>query len=621
MALDKRLFQKRTFIPLPLGSVLPIGWLKEQLEIQAEGLSGHLDEFWPEAGPNSGWLGGNGESWELGPYYLDGLIPLAYLLDNTKLKAKAFKWINWTLSNPGEDGWIGPKTNNDDIWWPRIVMLKVLAQYAEATGDRRIEPVMASYFNLMYKSLGGKPLSIWSKFRWGEYLPSLMWLCERQPCPVFEDLAHLIHSHGYDWSDHFNYFTIENKIRKFPNLATHVVNHAMAVKYPGLWSLFSGKEEDCKATDNAFTFLDRFHGQATGIFTGDEHLSGLNPSQGTELCGVVEFMYSLEVLTSLFGGVSYADRLESIAYNNLPGAFTADMWAHQYDQQANQVICSVDQRDWTNGPYANIYGLEPEYVCCTANFNQGWPKFVSHMWMGIPENGLAAIAYGPSEVHTTIGNSRLTIIERTDYPFNGDIEFEIKNSSSVEFQFSLRIPSWAEGAKVTSNGERTVFPKPGTFHTIKKRWRNKERVLLNLPMKLNVSRRYNNSVSVHRGALTFSLRIGSKWTQIGGEKPHCDYEVRPTTTWNYALILNPEHPEQSLEVEEKSVKMPCFSEINAPVVITAQARQLPTWGMNGASAAPPPQSPVKTKNRIEEVHLIPYGSAKLRITEFPITDK
>ena len=60
MALDKRFLPKRTFIPLPLGSVLPTGWLKEQLEIQAEGLSGHLDEFWPEVGPDSGWLGGKG---------------------------------------------------------------------------------------------------------------------------------------------------------------------------------------------------------------------------------------------------------------------------------------------------------------------------------------------------------------------------------------------------------------------------------------------------------------------------------------------------------------------------------------------------------------------------------
>ena len=70
------------FTPLPLGSIRPAGWLRAQLQIQANGLSGHLDETWPDVGPNCGWLGGTGESWERGPYYLDGLIPLAYLLDD-----------------------------------------------------------------------------------------------------------------------------------------------------------------------------------------------------------------------------------------------------------------------------------------------------------------------------------------------------------------------------------------------------------------------------------------------------------------------------------------------------------------------------------------------------------
>ena len=60
--------QPNAFNLLPLTSVKPTGWLLRQLRIQANGLSGHLDEFWPDVGPNSGWLGGTGESWERGPY-------------------------------------------------------------------------------------------------------------------------------------------------------------------------------------------------------------------------------------------------------------------------------------------------------------------------------------------------------------------------------------------------------------------------------------------------------------------------------------------------------------------------------------------------------------------------
>src|SRR5690606_9597962 len=125
-----------------------------------------------------------------------------------------------------------------------------------------------------------------------------------------------------------------------------------------------------------------------GVFTGDEHLAGIYPTQGTELCAVVEMMFSLENLLAIFGDAAFADRLEQVAYNALPATFTADMWAHQYDQQVNQVLCSVAPRAWTNNSdSANIFGLEPHFGCCTANFHQGWPKLVSHLWMATPDHG------------------------------------------------------------------------------------------------------------------------------------------------------------------------------------------------------------------------------------------
>ena len=149
------------FYLLPLGSIRPRGWLAEQLHVQANGLGGHLDETWADVGPNSGWLGGSGESWERGPYFLDGLIPLAYLLDDDALKAKAQKFIDWTLDHQAANGMIGPSSNND--WWPRIVMLKALTQYHDATGDARVIPVMDKYFRYQLGELPTRPLRDWGK--------------------------------------------------------------------------------------------------------------------------------------------------------------------------------------------------------------------------------------------------------------------------------------------------------------------------------------------------------------------------------------------------------------------------------------------------------------------------
>ncbi len=134
------------FDPLPLGAVKPAGWLLGQLKIQRAGLTGHIDEFWPDLSSNSAWLGGKGEGWERGPYYLDGLVPLAYLLNDVELIAKARKWVNWTLEHQREDGSIGPEKNQD--WWPDMIMLKVLTQYQEATNDPRVIPVLREVLRL-----------------------------------------------------------------------------------------------------------------------------------------------------------------------------------------------------------------------------------------------------------------------------------------------------------------------------------------------------------------------------------------------------------------------------------------------------------------------------------------
>jgi len=142
---NRKPLRPNSFYPLPLTSIRPQGWLLKQLEIQAAGLSGHLDEFWPDLGPESGWLGGAGESWERGPYFLDGLVPLAFTLQDKRLLAKAGKWLNWTLDHEQPSGMMGPPGNDD--WWPRMVMLKVLTQYHEATADPRVMPLLSRYFS------------------------------------------------------------------------------------------------------------------------------------------------------------------------------------------------------------------------------------------------------------------------------------------------------------------------------------------------------------------------------------------------------------------------------------------------------------------------------------------
>ena len=603
--------QPNKFNPLPLGAVMPQGWLLSQLRLQASGLTGHIEEFWPDLGPQSAWLGGAGEGWERGPYYLDGLVPLAYLTGDATLLAKVKKWTEWCLTHQQPDGAIGPVKNLD--WWPNYVMLKALTQYQEASGDPRVIPFMEKYFAYQARHLEERPLKDWAIFRWHDEVLSVLWLYNRNGDRSLLDLARKLHTQGHDWEAQYANFQTKDKVAKSAaNLSTHGVNTAMALKAAAVWYLVTGDAGDRASLSQMFASLDRYHGQPSGIFSADEHLAGLDPSQGTELCAVVEAMFSLETDLAILGDPAFGDRLEKIAYNALPATISPDFWSHQYDQQANQIICSISNHRWaTNGPESNIFGLEPNFGCCTANMHQGWPKLAASLWMATPDNGLAAVVYGPSEVRTSLGKSAVTITEATDYPFRESIRFTLALSSPTRFPLALRIPAWATGATLTINGQPATGIQAGQFLRILREWQSGDRVELRLPMAVRTSTWFHNSLSVERGPLVYSLKIGESWNKIKQTGPAADYEIYPTTPWNYALVKG------DFQVIEKPIAAQPFTASAAPVEITTRARRLPQWTLTDDSPAPLPESPVTTKRPEETITLIPYGAAKLRITAFP----
>jgi hypothetical protein len=606
------------FYRLPLTAVKPAGWLREQLRLQSQALTGHLDEFWADVGPNSAWLGGAGEGWERGPYYLDGLLPLAYLLDDPRLIAKTRPWIEWTLTHQSADGAIGPAKNRD--WWPIMIMLKVLSQYQEATGDARVIPVMEKYFAYQSRILAGEPLQSWAVYRWQDELASVLWLYNRDGDPHLLELARLLKGQGFDWRKLYDNFPFPGKVaRDQAKHDSHGVNNAMGLKTAALWHLISGDPADRDATSRMLRTLDEFQGLPNGMFSADEHFAGRNPSQGTELCAVVETMFSLELDLAVLGDPTLGDRLEKIAYNPLPGGQTADLWGHQYDQQPNQVLCSLSRRDWgTNGPESNLFGLEPNYGCCTANLHQGWPKFAASLWMASGDDGLALAAYGPSQLHTSVKGVDVTLDETTEYPFRDSVSLAVAPASKVRFPLYLRIPAWADDATVTVNGQRVDGVRAASFARIEREWQKGDRVEIGLPMKVRTVTGFNGSVSVERGPLVYSLRIGESWSRLKQTGPVTDFEVFPTSPWNYGLRVDAANPAESFQVVEAPVARQPFDRGAPPVSLQVKARRLPQWVITNDSAGPPPQSPVVAPGKDETVTLIPYGAARLRITSFPV---
>lgn len=610
------------FRELPLGTIKPRGWLRDQLQAQANGLTGHLEDFWPDLGKESAWKGGSGEGWERGPYYLDGLVPLAWLLEDAVLQGRARVWIEWMLSSAQPNGWFGPAKNTDR--WPLAVALKVLSQYFEVTRDARTLQVIQGYFRYLKDSPPDWPDAEWRGVRAMENAVTGYWLHERTGDPAVLEVIRSITENSFSWKRwglEFPY-TAEVIARGVkPGHPTHGVNIAMAIKYPGLYHRQSRDNADRKASLEMIRNLDLHHGQATGAFGCDEHLSGSAPTQGTELCTVVEYMFSLEKLLPVLGDARLADRLEQLAYNALPGTCTPDLWAHQYDQQTNQVLCTPAKRRWsTNGNDSNLYGLEPNFGCCTANLHQGWPKLATHLWMATETGGLAAMVYAPCVVvaRAGAGGGRATITEETEYPFDGKVTFTINVTRPTAFDLALRIPSWADGATLNLDGsERRVGPA-GDFFIVTREWKDGEKVELNLPPRIRAEKRSRGAVAIWRGPLLFSLRIGERFEKIRGEEPHADYAVHPTTPWNYALALDPARPQNALVVDRRPITKFPFDNAGAPVILRARGRQVPGWTLVESSAGETPLSPVSSTEPEVALELIPYGCTRLRVTELPV---
>lgn len=612
-----------TFEPLPLGEIRPTGWLERQLRIQADGLTGHLDEFWPDLQDNQ-WVGGERGGWERGPYYVDGLLPLAHLLDDDELKEKADKWISGFLDHQQSDGWIGPLNpashqGNPYDPWPCFVVLKVLRQYYEVTGDAAIIEVVCEFCSRLDDELVNNPLESWAKYRWQDLVVIVYWLYEQTSDEGLLDLVDRVIKQGYDWNSHYG------KIAEFEyadpaedwSQDSHVVNHAMSLKAPGLTYRRSKSTVDQKTAYRALQILNRYHGQATGIFSGDECLAGLSPTRGTELCAVVESMYSLEQLVSILGDTLFADRLERIAYNALPATFTPDMWTHQYDQQANQVICNVAPREWTNGPDANTFGLEPNFGCCTANMHQGWPKFAKHLWMRA-EDGLAATMYAPSSVETELDGVHVEISEETDYPFADTVRLTVEPSEPLSFSLYLRIPAWTHEAEIMLSDGETHEPTSGGFYEVSREWSPGDTVDIRLTPELEAERRYQGAVALRRGPLVFTYPIEAERKQIGGEQPHPDWEFYPTEPWNYGLHIDTATPAAATSRRKHEIGEYPFSPETPPVTLDVPASLVPEWQLSENNAGPIPNSPTPNSNASESIELVPYGCTTLRVTEFPL---
>ena len=637
---------QKTYIELPIGAIKAEGWMQEQLIRMKNGMTGNLDKIYEKVmGPRNGWLGGDGDVWERGPYWIDGLLPLAYLLDDDGLKEKVKPWIEWTLASQKPNGYFGPDTDrpyerglqrsNAHDWWPKMVMLKIMQQHYSATGDQRVINFMTQYFKYQLAELPKTPLgnwTFWGAQRGGDNLMMVYWLYNITGEPFLLELGELIHKQTFNWTDVFL-----NQDHLSRQLSMHCVNLAQGFKEPVVYYQQNKEQKQIDAVKKAVIDIRRTIGLPTGLWGGDELLRFGEPTTGSELCTAIEMMFSLEEMLEITGDVQWADYLERVAYNALPTQITDDFSARQYYQQTNQVAATREWREFTT-PHDDtdvIFGELNGYPCCTSNMHQGWPKLVQNLWYATADNGIAALVYGPSNVKAKVANGiTVQIKEETNYPFDEAINFKFsfadKKTKKAFFPFHLRIPEWCKAAIIRINGEVVNTDNySGEITKISREWQQGDVLTLELPMEITSSEWYSRAAVIERGPLVYALKMNEQWEKktFGPEEQDYGqwyYEVTSDSQWNYGLMeddLKPQNIKQKFTIEKKNtVAAYPWNVENAPIVIKTKGYPVKGWKIDRGSTGKVPYYTQQGGDfgEAQDIELIPYGCTTLRITEFPI---
>lgn len=634
---------KPRLIPLPPGAVRPSGWLADWAHAAAEGITGHLDERADVF--KHGYRGHhfeapgvkqNGTGWPLEQcaYWLDGLVRLAYILDDPALIAKARSRLDLVVDgvNKGGESFVYwqpraildtemDKANGLFNNWAHSHMGRALVAYYQATGERRILDALVKVYRQY-------PLpEFQATFHPVNGMVNLDPMLETYMMSGDQEV--LANAMGAIQSPAF-----QNVVRQWNNgefVHGHTVIFYENVRVPALMYPWTGDRGMLDATLAALDWADRLHGLPIGLVSGEEYLAGIGPTRNVETCNVAAGPWTFHWLLRITGQGAWADRMERAFFNAGPAPIARDFQTMSYYQCPNRLSMSFpgDRPHNPGQKQGDSYSFTPTghaVLCCVGNCNRIIPNFIIGMWMATSDGGAAAALHGPCRMRMQLADGvRLDIGSATSYPFGEEIQLTVSPERETEFPLYLRIPAWCREPTLDVNGETVAPGKDGRgFAKLQRRWRPGDRVTLRLPMRVEIVRgretpypqdKYfqkrslsmladvsNPFASVSCGPLLFALPIAdaSPNEPLNGAASNCALDVASASSG--ARVLRKPLPEH------------WSWELDAPVKLELPAVRF-DW--RPTELQPLPATPI-TGGKAATITLVPYGCTKFRISMFPV---
>ncbi|VGO18747.1 beta-L-arabinofuranosidase domain-containing protein [Pontiella sulfatireligans] len=675
--------------PLPAGAIQPRGWLETMAQAASDGHTGHMEEI-NEQGkyslPVASWKNINKKArgwanYEQEGYYLDGLVRLAYQLNDPELIAKAKGEIDPVIDAQKENGsFVGKKlepicslgpidqklmspeerlTYKDDgeapeeiaekgsrkqpklmpnstsryLWSVSVFNRAVLALY-DASGEQKYLDFLVKY----YRNFPDYHREVPDQVPVGG--AELHFCRHLVNCEVMFEVAQrsgdtLIRDKALKILKSYESGMVETWLRG--DFATSRITHG--VTFNELFKLYAtapaGTDPRYVAVaETAFRFLQDEHIQPFGVNSANEYLRGIGGFKGTELCNIVDMAWSVTWLARQTGKASYGDVLENAFFNAFPASID-HYQQHSYLISPNRlpgVLCSQNRS--TKHDFLPVW--KPE--CCTGNLNRALPNYVMYMAMKTQDSGLAMLTYGPNHISTTVKGTAVEISSQTDYPFKDQLSWTVAPASDVSFPLYLRIPAWCENPVVKVNGKPVNASSADGFVKIDRNWKNGDQVSLQLPMNAVVhmgtelelmdkktgKRSYTSPGSARVDTVGYLVE-GAPFAYVTrGPLLYTlgvaakDANTAADAGMVYNFAMKPGEI-TGADVVEHDVKGWVWEYGNAPVQLEIPAQKI-DWKIDTKVGALPMQTFKANSSKEEMITLVPFGCAKFRLTAFPVVE-
>jgi uncharacterized protein len=639
---------------LPPGAIEPEGWLRGWLQKQADQLGSNLPEvswpftadYWKGEETVDGVTGPVTDAWwpwEQKAYWLDGTTRLAIVLKDEKLMALVRQSLDFTLSHQRDDGYLGPENfrnpQGDFHRWPQNVLFRGMAALADARSIPGPQET-ANVAEALRRHFLGDTADYGSPTRNVTNIEGMIW------CYGRTGDEHLLQKAEEAWLQYQKAVASDDghgdlgALRVFAAtpIDAHGCTYAETMKLPAILYMATGKREYLDFAQAAERRIFDHHMLVDGIPSTTEWYRTVTSLDSHETCDISDHMWSWGYMLMATGNTVWADRVERACYNAAPGAIRNDWKGLQYFSCPNQVLATLnsDHNVMAHGGRMMAYQPNPgqRTACCGANVHRILPNFAIRMWMKTPDDGLAAVLYGPSRIQATVGaeSQPITITQATNYPFEEEIRLRIEADKPVAFPLLLRVPGWCAAPRVTLNGaEVKAVRDVAGFMRIERTFKTGDRISLTFPMRARVTNWPQEGVAVEHGPLVYSLAIKENWTSrvepkfTTAEFP--SWEATPASPWNYALELDRAKPEAGFDFNRGTLAEDAMFDpwTNPPTSLTVPARLIDGWVLQPNPDDPtqnftPPLPAVdarKPEGPPTKITLVPYGSTQLRLTVFP----